>query len=80
MESRGTLLLKAEGMSKFYGPVHALEDVNFDLYRGEVHALMGENGAGKSTLSKLIAGIETPTAGKLEFDGKPVVIQRRRWH
>lgn len=74
MESRGTLLLKAEGMSKFYGPVHALEDVNFDLYRGEVHALMGENGAGKSTLSKLIAGIETPTAGKLEFDGKPVDI------
>ena len=49
-------VLRVVNGSKIYGGVHAIEDVNFDLYPGEVHALVGENGAGKSTLCKAIAG------------------------
>lgn len=65
-------LLKLTGISKFYGVVHALENVDFELYPGEVHALMGENGAGKSTLAKQIAGIEQPTSGEMIFEGNKI--------
>src|SRR5450432_1653073 len=58
------------GGSKIYGGVHAIENINFDLYAGEVHALVGENGAGKSTLSKAIAGAIKLTAGEYYVDGK----------
>jgi ABC-type sugar transport system ATPase subunit len=58
--------------SKIYGGVHAIEDVDFDLYPGEVHALVGENGAGKSTLCKAIAGAIKLTSGTYCVDGKPV--------
>ena len=72
MSGEKTPLLKIRGMTKNYGVVRALDNVDFDLYRGEVHALMGENGAGKSTLAKMIAGVEVPTSGEMEFDGKKV--------
>ena len=49
-------VLRIVNGSKIYGGVHAIADVNFDLYPGEVHALVGENGAGKSTLCKAISG------------------------
>lgn len=71
MEAERTPLLKIKGGSKVYGGVHAIEDVDFDLYAGEVHALVGENGAGKSTLCKAIAGTIVLTAGSYEVDGRP---------
>jgi ABC-type sugar transport system ATPase subunit len=64
--------------SKIYGGVHAIEDVDFDLYSGEVHGLVGENGAGKSTLCKAIAGTIRLTSGVFSVDGKPVNFQSPR--
>ena len=54
-----------------YGGTHALRGVDFDV-AGRVTALFGENGAGKSTLMKILSGIEQPTAGHVELDGRPV--------
>jgi ABC-type sugar transport system ATPase subunit len=64
--------------SKIYGGVHAIDAVDFDLYPGEVHALVGENGAGKSTLCKAIAGAIRLTSGSYCVDGKPVDFQSPR--
>ena len=58
-------LLQAKGLAKHYGGIQALEDVNFDVCTGEIHALCGENGAGKSTLVKILAGLVTPDAGEI---------------
>jgi rhamnose transport system ATP-binding protein len=60
-----TILLEAASISKSFAGVRALTRVSFDLYAGEVHALVGENGAGKSTLIKVITGAEQPDAGTL---------------
>lgn len=65
-------LLQAIGLSKHYPGVVALDGVDFTLRQGEVHVLFGENGAGKSTLISLLAGVNSPTAGTLHRDGKPV--------
>jgi ABC-type sugar transport system ATPase subunit len=65
-------VLSISGGSKIYGGVHAIEGVDFDLYAGEVHALVGENGAGKSTLCKAIAGAIRLTSGIYRVDGEPV--------
>ncbi len=64
--------------SKIYGGVHAIEGIDFELYRGEVHALVGENGAGKSTLCKALAGAITLTSGTIELDGRPVAFDGPR--
>lgn len=69
-----TPILKVSGVSKAFGAVQALDHVGFELYPGEVHALMGENGAGKSTVGKIIAGIYSADAGTIELDGVPVSI------
>lgn len=66
------LILKMTGIDKRFSGVHALKGVNFDLYSGEVHALMGENGAGKSTLMKVLCGIHAYDAGEIEYFGKKV--------
>jgi ABC-type sugar transport system ATPase subunit len=63
-------VLRVDNGSKIYGGVHAIEKIDFDLYPGEVHALVGENGAGKSTLCKAIAGAIKLTSGELYVDGK----------
>ena len=71
-------VLQVVGGNKIYGGVHAIESINFDLYAGEVHALVGENGAGKSTLCKAIAGAIKLTSGEYYVDGKPTNFERPR--
>jgi D-xylose transport system ATP-binding protein len=61
-------------VSKSFGPVQALSDVDFEVQSGEVVALVGDNGAGKSTLVKTIAGIHPPDAGTISFEGEEVSI------
>ena len=69
-----TPILQLRGISKSFGSVQALTDVDFEVRDGEVMALVGDNGAGKSTLVKCVAGINAPDSGEIFFDGKPVVI------
>ena len=69
-----TPVLALEGVSKSFGPVQALSDVDFQVHEGEVVALVGDNGAGKSTLVKTIAGIHRIDAGEVLFNGEPVTI------
>src|SRR3989454_3119321 len=69
-----TPLLQIRGLSKSFGSVQALSDVDFEVRHGEVMALVGDNGAGKSTLIKCVAGIHPYDEGKILFDGKEVHI------
>ncbi len=69
-----TPILQLEGVSKRFGAVQALYDVDFAVAAGEVVALVGDNGAGKSTLIKCVGGIHPIDAGQIRFDGQPVVI------
>ena len=64
-------VLSLSNISKSFGPTVALADVDLELRRGEVHALIGENGAGKSTLMNVLAGALPPDAGRMQIDGKP---------
>ncbi|TCL76287.1 monosaccharide ABC transporter ATP-binding protein (CUT2 family) [Hydrogenispora ethanolica] len=68
------LLLKMENIRKTFPGVIALDNVNMDLCRGEVHAIVGENGAGKSTLMKILSGIYQPDKGSLLYKGSPVTL------
>jgi simple sugar transport system ATP-binding protein len=65
-------ILEARGISKYFGAVTALEDVNLHLYPGEVLGVVGDNGAGKSTLMKVISGLYPPNKGELFFQGQRV--------
>jgi inositol transport system ATP-binding protein len=62
-------ILKVKGLSKSFSGVKALDNVRFELKKGEVHALMGENGAGKSTFMKSLIGLVTPDAGEILLEG-----------
>jgi D-xylose transport system ATP-binding protein len=73
-----TPLLELRGVSKSFGSVQALTDVDFEVRRGEVMALVGDNGAGKSTLIKCVAGIHPMDEGEMIFDGEPVAIHGPR--
>jgi D-xylose transport system ATP-binding protein len=72
-DGHGPLLL-LKGITKSFGSVQALTDVDFEVRSGEVMALVGDNGAGKSTLIKCIAGTHSPDSGEILFEGKEVHI------
>jgi D-xylose transport system ATP-binding protein len=72
------LLLELRGVSKSFGSVQALTDVDFEVREGEVMALVGDNGAGKSTLIKCIAGIHPMDDGEMLWNGEPVTISSPR--
>jgi D-xylose transport system ATP-binding protein len=74
MSPAGTPLLELEGVSKRFGPVQALDRVDFAVSAGEVVGLVGDNGAGKSTMVKAIAGINTVDDGVIRFEGEEVSI------
>jgi rhamnose transport system ATP-binding protein len=65
-------VLELEGITKIFPGVKALDNVHFQLKKGEIHALMGENGAGKSTFIKVITGVHKAEEGKMYLDGKEV--------
>jgi simple sugar transport system ATP-binding protein len=67
-------LLEARGIHKSFGRVRALRGADFDVYRGEVVALVGDNGAGKSTLIKILSGIHAADAGEIRFEDEPVSV------
>jgi D-xylose transport system ATP-binding protein len=69
-----TPVLALQGVSKRFGPVQALSEVDFEIHEGEVVALVGDNGAGKSTMVKTIAGIHTADEGQILFEGSEVKI------
>jgi D-xylose transport system ATP-binding protein len=71
-------ILSARKLNKSFGPVHVLHDVDFDVYPGEVTALVGDNGAGKSTLVKCFAGINSVDSGEIVFEGRPVTLHDPR--
>ena len=73
-EGNGGPVLSMRGISKRFGAVQALTDVDFDVALGEAVALVGDNGAGKSTLVKVVAGVGPADAGEIEFEGRRVVI------
>ncbi len=65
-------ILQVEQLSKRFGGLQAVDDVSFSLQRGAIKAVIGPNGAGKTTLFNLIAGMLTPTAGEIRFQGKEI--------
>ena len=64
--------VELRGVTKRYGGVQALAGVDLDVYTGHIHAICGENGAGKSTLMRIVAGIERPDSGTVNFNGYPI--------
>ena len=71
-------ILELRKATKLYSEAPAIDGVDFELRRGEIHALVGENGAGKSTLTKVMAGVVTLTSGTMLIDGRPSR-RERRW-
>ena len=74
LPAKGERILSLRGVSKRFGAVSALTDIELDVHAGEVVALVGDNGAGKSTLVKVLAGVHQPTEGAIEYMGRPVTL------
>jgi len=74
IRSNGALLLEVQEISKYFSGVRALSNVNLNLRRGEVLAVIGENGAGKSTLMKILAGVLSADEGRILLEGLPAKI------
>ncbi|MCB0204232.1 MAG: sugar ABC transporter ATP-binding protein, partial [Anaerolineae bacterium] len=75
MADSDQVILTMKGISRAFPGVQALQDVDFNLRRGEIHALMGENGAGKSTLIKVLTGVEAPDTGVITLEDKEVQVR-----
>ncbi|MEM0905943.1 MAG: ATP-binding cassette domain-containing protein [Pseudomonadota bacterium] len=71
-DDAGTPIVEMRGITKRFGGVTALENVDFDAYRGEVVAIVGDNGAGKSTLIKILTGVYQPTSGTIAMEGSEI--------
>ncbi|NDL62404.1 sugar ABC transporter ATP-binding protein [Acerihabitans arboris] len=78
MSATPDIILRAQGISMLYPGTLALDNVDYNVYRGKVNVIIGENGAGKSTLMNVLAGVQQPTAGRIELDGKPVAFANTR--
>src|SRR5580765_8339250 len=74
----GGLLLHADGVTKRFGGLVAVHDIDFTIPEGSIVSLIGPNGAGKTTFFNIIAGIYDPSAGKIEFRGRDVIAKARR--
>lgn len=72
MSEAAEQIIQVNGLNKSFSGIKALDNIQFDLYPGEVHALMGENGAGKSTFMKILIGLLLPDSGTINFDGEPI--------
>ncbi len=75
MTSTNKLLLEAKGITKYFGTITALENVNLKVHEGECLGVVGDNGAGKSTLMKVLSGLYKPSKGALFFEGKEKVLE-----
>ena len=73
-------LIEMRGISKLYPGVTALDRVDFEIKKGEIHALAGKNGAGKSTLIKILGGSIRPDQGQILVRGKETVLHRSEEH
>ncbi|MGQ9748054.1 MAG: ATP-binding cassette domain-containing protein, partial [Candidatus Caldatribacteriaceae bacterium] len=69
---QGDIILRFDQVTKRFPGVLALDNVSFEIRKGEVHALVGENGAGKSTLIKIVTGVYQKASGEIFLEGKPV--------
>ncbi|KIR02138.1 Oligopeptide transport ATP-binding protein OppF [Lachnospiraceae bacterium TWA4] len=82
-KNKGDVLVKAEGLCKYFRvsggrTLHAVENINLEIYKGETLGLVGESGCGKSTLGRTMMGIYSPTKGKLIYDGKELDLSKRK--
>ena len=73
-----TAAARLRGVTRRFGAVTALDEVDFELAPGEIHGLLGENGAGKTTLARILAGLLAPDAGGIEIGGRPVALRSAR--
>jgi ribose transport system ATP-binding protein len=78
VKNMGEVILTMKGIDKSFPGVHALDHVDLEVRKGEVHALMGENGAGKSTLMKVLTGIYKKDSGTITYEGKEVEFHNTR--
>ena len=72
IDRSGTPILSASGLHKRYGNVTAIDGADFDLYPGEILAVIGDNGAGKSSMIKVLSGATIPDEGEVRLDGEVV--------
>src|SRR5882724_4805471 len=72
MASNDESFISLRGVSKHFGPVKAVDEVSFEIRRGEFFSLLGPSGCGKTTLLRILAGFETPTRGEIFIDGQPM--------
>ena len=78
LNQESNVLMRVSRLMKSYGGLKALDDISFEIYTGEIFALVGDNGAGKSTLIKALSGATPQDSGSIEFDGKPVKLTKPR--